>query len=343
MKPLKKVYEDLNAFYASLDILKKWMNSKKGHEFAKRLGREPLDQLIKRFQAPDIKKHDYIQKLNSYKYAVKVNNLQRRAIIVKDYDKKVKEMKKEGSLRLPKSLTKEDRMKMETFIVRDADGKAKQKMDRQGRLFWNKFTNEPVPVRKRKSNEMGLAKKCHMYELHKMAKWDRKNPMPDGKGLSYDLFPKELLAAYKTKRGLEVERVRNMLSERFYGVKNKVYKYRLFSVRRFTNTNLPGGFGVWEREEVEPEYGGYDFTRYNNEPLPYKLMISKLMYRVMHFPKLYDGESLIGLKLYDEYGNVKGSLMHLDSLKPYYRELREEREREVRENAQRFTALGIAA
>jgi hypothetical protein len=98
MKPLKKVYEDLNAFYASLDKLTKWMSSNRGKEFAKRLGREPLDQLIKRLGAPNIDKKDYIQKLNSYKYAVKQSGLQRRTIIVKDYDKKVKEMKEAGKL-----------------------------------------------------------------------------------------------------------------------------------------------------------------------------------------------------------------------------------------------------
>lgn len=311
MKPLKQVYSDLNAFYASLDTLTKWMNSKKGHEFAKRLGREPLDQLIKRFQAPDIKKHDYIQKLNSYKYAVTVNKLQRRAIIVKDYDKKVKEMKEEGLLKLPKSLTKEDRTKMETFIVRDADGKAKQKMDRQGRLFWGKFTNEPIPVRKRRSNEMGLAKKCHMYELHKMAKWDRKNPVPSDSTLSGDLFPKELLAAYNTKRGLEVERVRDMLSERFYGVKNKTPLLRMFRVCQFRSQFLPGGYGVYEQEATE----SYDFAGITDYPTD-EMIMKKLQYRILHPNWSALGAKVIGLKVYDRFGRVMGQLSSADTWSP---------------------------
>ena len=342
MKPLKQVYSDLNAFYASLDKLTKWMSSKRGEEFAKRLGREPLDQLIKRLGAPDIDKKDYMQKLNSYKYAVKQSGLQRRAIIVKDYDKKVKEMKESGKLKLPPNLTKEDRMKMETFIVRDADGKAKQKMDRQGRLFWDKFTNEPIPVRKRKSNKMGLAKKCHMYELHKMAKWDKKNPMPSDGVLSGDLFPKELLAAYNSKRGLEVERVRNMLSERFCGAKNKAYRLRLFSVHKFYAPNLKGGFGVYEKEEVEPDYGGYDFTGYNESQPSNDLVMRKLQYRIMHFPKIY-GSEVIGLKVYDIFGNTIGELTKTQSLLPEFKKLGELEEAHVEEIRSQFWGSGVAA
>ena len=317
MKPLKKVYEDLNAFYASLDKLTKWMSSNRGKEFAKRLGREPLDQLIKRLGAPNIDKKDYIQKLNSYKYAVKQSGLQRRTIIVKDYDKKVKEMKEAGKLKLPPSLTKEDLMKMSTYIVRDAEGNAIQKMDKQGRQFWNKFTNEPIPVRKRKSNKMGLAQKCHLYELHKMEKWDRKNPAPTNQGLSYDLFPKELLAAHRTKRELQVERVRNMLSERFYGAKNRVPLLRLFRVCQFKSQFLPGGFGVYETEATN----NYDFTGYTDTYPSNEMIMKKLQYRIMHPDWSAIGTTVVGLKVYDQYGNVRGQLSFIDSLKPTYRSL----------------------
>lgn len=342
MKPLKQVYSDLNAFYASLDKLTKWMSSKRGEEFAKRLGREPLDRLIKRLGAPNIDKNDYMQKLNSYKYAVKQSGLQRRAIIVKDYDKKVKEMKESGKLKLPPNLTKEDRMKMETFIVRDADGKAKQKMDRQGRLFWDKFTNKPIPLRKRKSNKMGLAKMCHMYELHKMAKWDRKNPMPSGSVLSEDLFPKELLAAYNSKRALEVERVRDMLSERFCGAKKKMYRLRLFSVHKFYAPNLKGGFGVYEKEEIEPDYGGYDFPGYYESRPSDDLVMRKLQYRIMHFPKVY-GSEVIGLKVYDIFGNTIGELTKTQSLLPEFKKLGELEEARVEEIRSQFWPSGVAA
>lgn len=350
MKPLKKVYEDLNAFYASLDILKKWMNSKKGHEFAKRLGREPLDQLIKRFQAPDIKKHDYIQKLNSYKYAVKVNNLQQRAIIVKDYDKKVKEMKKDGLLKLPKSLTKEDRMKMETYLVRDIYGNMIKKQDREGKIFWSKRTNKPIYVRKRKSNKIGLAMKCHLYELHKMAKWDKKNPAPEPKGLSYDIFPKELIAAHKTRRHIEVERVRNMISERFCGVIKRTPKFHLYSVHYYKSSCIKDGFGVYEQEEVEPDRGGYDFLTYTQRP-PWGEMMGKLVYRYKHFPHGEDS-SLMGLKLYDDYGNVIGEISFMKSLKDLYCKLGKKREKELEERRKmwwpeethsNYEALGVAA
>jgi hypothetical protein len=317
MKPLKKVYEDLNAFYASLDKLTKWMSSNRGKEFAKRLGREPLDQLIKRLGAPNIDKKDYIQKLNSYKYAVKQSGLQRRTIIVKDYDKKVKEMKEAGKLKLPPSLTKEDLMKMSTVIVRDMEGNAIQKTDKQGRQFWNKFTNEPIPVRKRKSNKMGLAQKCHLYELHKMEKWDRKNQAPTDQGLSYDLFPKELLAAHRTKRELQVERVRNMLSERFYGTKNRVPLLRLFRVCQFKSQFLPGGFGVYETEATN----NYDFTGYTDTYPSNEMIMKKLQYRIMHPDWSAIGTTVVGLKVYDQYGNVRGQLSFIDSLKPTYRSL----------------------
>lgn len=317
MKPLKKVYEDLNAFYASLDKLTKWMSSNRGKEFAKRLGREPLDQLIKRLGAPNIDKKDYIQKLNSYKYAVKQSGLQRRTIIVKDYDKKVKEMKETGKLKLPSSLTKEDLMKMSTYIVRDTEGNIIQKMDKQGRQFWNKFTNEPIPVRKRKSNKMGKALKCHLYELHKMEKWDRKNPAPTDQGLSYDLFPKELLAAHRTKRELQVERVRNMLSERFYGAKNRVPLLRLFRVCQFKSQFLPGGFGVYETEATN----NYDFTSYTDTYPSNEMIMKKLQYRIMHPDWSAIGTTVVGLKVYDQYGNVRGQLSFIDSLKPIYRSI----------------------
>lgn len=317
MKPLKKVYEDLNAFYASLDKLTKWMSSNRGKEFAKRLGREPLDQLIKRLGAPNIDKKDYIQKLNSYKYAVKQSGLQRRAIIVKDYDKKVKEMKEAGKLKLPLSLTKEDLMKMNTYIVRDANGNAVIKTDEQGRQFWNKFTNKPILVRKRKSSKMGLAQKCHLYELHKMEKWDRKNPAPADQGLSYDLFPKELLAAHRTKRELQVERVRNMLSERFCGTKNRVPLLRLFRVCQFKSQFLPGGFGVYETEATN----NYDFTGYTDTYPSNEMIMKKLQYRIMHPDWSAIGTTVVGLKVYDQYGNVRGQLSFIDSLKPTYRSL----------------------
>lgn len=317
MKPLKKVYEDLNAFYASLDKLTKWMSSNRGKEFAKRLGREPLDQLIKRLGAPNIDKKDYIQKLNSYKYAVKQSGLQRRTIIVKDYDKKVKEMKEAGKLKLPSSLTKEDLMKMSTYIVRDTEGNIIQKMDKQGRQFWNKFTNEPIPMRKRKSNKMGKALKCHLYELHKMEKWDRKNPAPTDQGLSYDLFPKELLAAHRTKRELQVERVRNMLSERFYGAKNRVPLLRLFRVCQFKSQFLPGGFGVYETEATN----NYDFTSYTDTYPSNEMIMKKLQYRIMHPDWSAIGTTVVGLKVYDQYGNVRGQLSFIDSLKPIYRSI----------------------
>jgi hypothetical protein len=317
MKPLKKVYEDLNAFYASLDKLTKWMSSNRGKEFAKRLGREPLDQLIKRLGAPNIDKKDYIQKLNSYKYAVKQSGLQRRAIIVKDYDKKVKEMKEAGKLKLPPSLTKEDLMKMNTYIVRDRLGNAVIKTDEQGRQFWNKFTNKPILVRKRKSSKMGLAQKCHLYELYKMEKWDRKNPAPTDQGLSYDLFPKELLAAHRTKRELQVERVRNMLSERFYGAKNRVPLLRLFRVCQFKSQFLPGGFGVYETEATN----NYDFTSYTDTYPSNEMIMKKLQYRIMHPDWSAIGTTVVGLKVYDQYGNVRGQLSFIDSLKPTYRSL----------------------
>ena len=342
MKPLKKVYEDLNAFYASLDTLTKWMKTDRGKEFAKRLGREPLDQLIKRLGAPNIDKKDYMQKLNSYKYAVKQSGLQRRAIIVKDYDKKVKEMKEAGKLKLPPSLTKEDRMKMETYIVKDMYGKAIQKMDRQGRLFWDVASNKPINRRKRKSVKMGLALKCHLYELHKMAKWDRKNPLPTDGVLSRDLFPKELLAAYHTKRDLQVERVRNELSERFYGVKNDGYLLRLYSVHKFHSPNLNGGFGVYEKEEVDPDYGGYDFTYYKDQVPSDDLIMRKLQYRMMHFPKIY-GSELIGLKVYDRFGNTIGELTKMQSLLPGYRRLGELEEARCEEIRSKFWSSGVAA
>ena len=286
MKPLKKVYEDLNVFYASLDKLTKWMSSNRGKEFAKRLGREPLDQLIKRLGAPNIDKKDYIQKLNSYKYAVKQSGLQRRAIIVKDYDKKVKEMKEAGKLKLPPSLTKEDLMKMNTYIVRDADGNAIIKTDDQGRQFWNKFTNKPILVRKRKSSKMGLAQKCHLYELHKMEKWDRKNQAPADQGLSYDLFPKEPLL-------------------------------RLFRVCQFKSQFLPGGFGVYETEATN----NYDFTSYTDTYPSNEMIMKKLQYRIMHPDWSAIGTTVVGLKVYDQYGNVRGQLSFIDSLKPIYRSI----------------------
>jgi hypothetical protein len=208
-------------------------------------------------------------------------------------------------------------MKMNTYIVRDMEGNAIQKTDKQGRQFWNKFTNEPIPVRKRKSNKMGLAQKCHLYELHKMEKWDRKNPAPTDQGLSYDLFPKELLAAHRTKRELQVERVRNMLSERFYGTKNRVPLLRLFRVCQFKSQFLPGGFGVYETEATN----NYDFTKYTDTYPSNEMIMKKLQYRIMHPDWSAIGTTVVGLKVYDQYGNVRGQLSFLDSLKPTYRAL----------------------
>lgn len=301
MKPLHKVLSDLNACYASLDNITKWMNSKVGHKFADRLGFEPLDQLIERFHAPRVKVSDYEHRLNCYKYGAKMNKLVRRTIIVKDYDKKLEEMKKEGKLKLPPSLTKAERMAIETEIIRDENGKPIQKTDKQGRKFWNSVTNKPIPVRKRKSTKMGTAKKCHMYELHKMAKWDRKNPEPTQSALLTDLFPLELMAAHRTRRSLAVERVRNELAELYCHATVKRPLLRMYEVHSKIGY---GGQDVVYENECDPYIFGYPFSSYNSFPsLP--SIEDKLRCAIK---KRENDPSLVAIKVYDMYGNVRGEL-----------------------------------
>lgn len=170
------------------------------------------------------------------------------------------------------------------------------------RILYDAITGIPIYVMKRKPKrkDFPLAMKCHMYELHKMAKWDRNNPPPEESELKANLFPNELMAAYKTRRSIANENIRNMLSNRYCGTKTKMPYLRLFASH--TSTGYNGEQISWERE-CDPYIYGYPFTSCIS--MPSVSYINEKLKRAM----MHADQTVTSLKVYDMFGNQRGMLV----------------------------------
>lgn len=159
------------------------------------------------------------------------------------------------------------------------------------RMLYDKETGIPIYQYTPKNNKLGLAMKLHLYELHKMAKWDKKNPYPSKLQLKQDLFPTTLVSAYRTRRNLYNEHVREILSACYCGTSNDPrYKYKLFEVGSHNNV-------TWENE-ADPYIYGYPFIGLKANA-PRDILEEKLKIAKRHIAS----KNIIALKAYDLFGN----------------------------------------
>lgn len=81
------------------------------------------------------------------------------------------------------------------------------------KLLFDKQSGLPIFEWRRKPNPMGIAWKLHAYELHKMAKYDKKMAIKEEIDKQSDLFPEQIIAKYKMLREAHLEQVRKDLSD----------------------------------------------------------------------------------------------------------------------------------
>lgn len=305
MKTITEALKNLNTQYAELDKIKKFMSTPKGYQFAMRLGREDIDQLIRRFEAPKLSIRDKQQKVNCYKYGATTCKL--KELIVpssKGFAVRLRKLQKEGKLKLPKSLTKEEMFNINNPIVNDIYGYPVKRRTSKGFVLWNARTNKPLYKRRRRGDiSIGLAEKCHLYELHKMAKWDRKNPMPNSVDLAFTLFPEEEMASYQTRRNIALEHIRNVLSEKYYHCKSiESPTVRMYTVHRVIGYQ---GKRIAYEKECDPFIYGYPFAGFKKDYPSKQFIETKLHIALGHVQK---SEGVIGLKVYDKFGTLRGQI-----------------------------------
>lgn len=91
-----------------------------------------------------------------------------------------------------------------------------------------KLTNKELKIfnEAKRPRKMGFAALMHAYEEHKMQKFEKKHPAPTEKELAEDLFPEELKHAWTTMMNIHREYVRDMLSDIYYKNMPPFYKKR---------------------------------------------------------------------------------------------------------------------
>lgn len=78
--------------------------------------------------------------------------------------------------------------------------------------LYDKITGLPLYMYTPKHSGIGVAKRLHMLEMHKMEKYDRKHPIPtEEEAAKHDLFPGQLIEAYKQIREAHIEQIRKDL------------------------------------------------------------------------------------------------------------------------------------
>lgn len=88
--------------------------------------------------------------------------------------------------------------------------------------------------------KMGFAALMHAYEEHKMKKFERLHPAPTERELAEDLFPDELKAGWNTMMNIHREYVRNMLCNKYVKTKKKERDFRVFKVLSITTDPATG-------------------------------------------------------------------------------------------------------
>lgn len=304
MKTITEALKALNTQYKELDTIKKFMATPKGYQFAMRLEHERIDDLIRRFEAPKLTSiRDEQQKANCYKYGATVCKLKKIVPSSHGFAVRLHRLQKEGKLKLPKNLTKEEIYNINHPIIYDEKGFPIHKRTSKGFMLWNSRTNKPIYKRRQNNKRMQLAEKCHMYELHKIAKWDKKNPMPNDVDLAFTLFPEEEIASYNTRRNIALEHIRDMLSEKYCHSKAiDTPMLRMYTVHRVTGYQ---GKRIAFEKECDPYIYGYPFTSFKKDCPPNEYVKEKLRIALTHVQK---SENIVGLRVYDKFGTLRGQL-----------------------------------
>lgn len=79
------------------------------------------------------------------------------------------------------------------------------------KLLFDKQSGLPIFKWRKKPDPMGIAWKLHAYEVHKMAKYDKKMAIKEESDKKSDLFPDQITAKYKMLREAHLEQLRNDL------------------------------------------------------------------------------------------------------------------------------------
>lgn len=217
----------------------KFLMSDKGKQMVSMIGYMPLPTLIRQYEAPPLNKAgSSSRQMNILMHAVAkagVGNLLRHTKLIdytglssdeKAYNIKrenfVKEYQKNKSpIRLLKYEHKILNKKDEWEIKRLQNGAYEIKKEPDSnpdnvagyRLLFDKESGIPIFKWKRKPNPKGIAWKLHAYEVHKMAKYDKKMDEAMKKEKPLFLFPEELPYKYKMMREAHLEQLRKDLSD----------------------------------------------------------------------------------------------------------------------------------
>ena len=310
-KTITERLKDLNKQYKELDELKKWMDTERGHQFAKLLKVKQLDMLIHDFKAPKVSAQGYQHKLNAY-VSVKHSLGIKDRVIKPDvnYAKNLRKLQESGKLKLSPRLSKKELAKLNTEIVRGLYGKPVQKKDSKGRLLWDTKTNTPIyKTRPKNMIPHGVAAKCHAYEIHKIQKWDRKNPQPTEKELKSFLFPDILQKEWETRRLNAIENIRNMLSNKY--CEGRIYKpeeLSLYVLHKSAMKNDADTKEIYSFVKADPYAYGY--------PLVGMRVSTKnnvIQDRISRITRLSSDN--VGLKVIDMYGNTRASVYYDDMIR----------------------------
>lgn len=307
MKTLKKKLQMLNNQHDDISKINKFIVSKKGIKMVNMLNKNHIEALEKRFEAPVLSTKDAVTKYKLYFIAATKKRLIVSPKGIVDYTGLITRAKKNGTLKLPKNLTKQELFDIQNPLIRDINGNPIQKTTRRGLRLWNARTNMPIYRRKSKSIRLETASKCHLYEIHKMEKWDRRNPYPTPKQLCFELFPEEVIAAHNTRRNLALETIRNELAEKYCNVDRKYPLLRLYSTHK---TIGYGGKEIIYEKECDPYIVGYPFTSYNSFP-----KLCEIRTKLQKIATNITDKSIVALKVYDKYGNLRDSIRNF---MPYY-------------------------
>lgn len=162
-----------------VEKISKFITTKRGIMFVKKLHTAPLEELCRRYNTPKF--------ILCYNNSTKNYNLIKAAI-------------KNAGLQLP---TEEKIMPLKALkCLKTALCMTSKEL---------KSYNKAHSPRK-----MGFAALMHAYEEHKMQKFEKKYPAPTEKELAEDLFPEELKRAWSTMMEIHREYVRTMLSNTYY-------------------------------------------------------------------------------------------------------------------------------
>lgn len=210
--------------------LAKFFNTTKGESLIRKIGYGNIDDIMSRFKAPSVAHiRSYTQKMNIVLSAVE--KADKTALLRYKIKRSVSDIVNSENAqdaakrrfvesyqknKIPIGLLpfeqKQLNMRSEWVIKRNPDGTPIVKQE-DGKLLYDKASNIPIYVYRRKPNKLGLAAKLHGYEIHKMKKYDRLMSMKKEAEMTSDLFPEQINAKYKMLRESHLEQLRRDLSD----------------------------------------------------------------------------------------------------------------------------------